>query len=305
LRSRSQKGGRTVRRFLAILVAAGVLLGLSAPASAITWGKYDGDNHPHVVTMLFTQNGDGYFSCTGTLLSRTLVLTAGHCTGWIDESGQLQPNDVTYVTNAPDINVLIEETRDDYDSTLEWLKAEWVEGQAIPHPSYDEFAAFPDTYDIGLVQLDAPGIDTGGLYGTVPTEVGQFDYLGTAKGSPSQRMVEVVGYGLVGRIPAFADDEVWQRQVAYSTVINTGRSATAGEQNFIFTNNPGRGTGVGGTCSGDSGGPAFWIDPATGEPTNLIVAVNSYAIAPNCNGTDYQFRTDSAAAQDFLSDYLS
>jgi hypothetical protein len=32
--------------------------------------------------------------------------------------------------------------------------------------------------------------------------------------------------------------------------------------------------------------------------------VNSYSITPNCNGNDYQFRTDSEAAQDFLDDYL-
>ena len=79
--------------------------------------------------------------------------------------------------------------------------------------------------------------------------------------------------------------------VGYSTIINTGQSANAGPQNFVFTNNPGNGHGVGGTCSGDSGGPAFWIDPATGQHTNIVVAVNSYGIAPNCNGNDYQFRT--------------
>ncbi len=40
------------------------------------------------------------------------------------------------------------------------------------------------------------------------------------------------------------------------------------------------------------------------DPTNLVVAVNSYGIAPNCNGNDYQFRTDSQAAQDFLAQYV-
>jgi hypothetical protein len=38
-----------------------------------------------------------------------------------------------------------------------------------------------------------------------------------------------------------------------------------GDQNYQFTNNPGKGSGVGGTCSGDSGGSAFWIDPQTGR----------------------------------------
>jgi hypothetical protein len=109
---------------------------------------------------------------------------------------------------------------------------------------------------------------------------------------------------LQGRIPAFAGDD-WERYVARTTVINTGQSRNAGYQNFVFTNNPGNGTGPGGTCSGDSGGPAFWVNPATGQETNIVMAVNSYSVTPNCNGNDYQFRTDIADALDFVTRYLS
>jgi secreted trypsin-like serine protease len=87
-------------------------------------------------------------------------------------------------------------------------------------------------------------------------------------------------------------------------VINTGQSNVSGYQNLVFSNNPGKGTGPGGTCSGDSGGPAFWVNPATGAETNVVMAVNSYGIAPNCNGNDYQFRTDIADALDFVTPYL-
>ena len=64
------------------------------------------------------------------------------------------------------------------------------------------------------------------------------------------------------------------------------------------------GNGVGGTCSGDSGGPAFWVDPATGRETNVVMAVNSYGIAPLCNGVDYQQRTDISVTLDFVTPYL-
>ncbi|HSJ35933.1 MAG TPA: trypsin-like serine protease [Acidimicrobiia bacterium] len=290
-----------MKRRSIFVIALALLMALAGAASAITWGEFDGEEHPHVVNLLFVQNGVGYYSCTGTLLTPTVVLTAGHCTGWLDAAGDLHPNEATYVTNAPDINQLIAETRPNYDTTIEWLEAEWISGQAVPHPEYADFAGFPDTFDIGLVLLDDPMNVS--EYGELPT-LGQFDYLAKKKTSPSHRMVEVVGYGLVGRIPAFSDDIIWERRVGYSTIINTGQSANAGEQNFVYSNNPGNGNGVGGTCSGDSGGPAFWIDPATGQPTNLIVGVNSYGIAPNCNGNDYQFRTDTAAALDFVSQYL-
>ena len=67
-----------------------------------------------------------------------------------------------------------------------------------------------------------------------------------------------------------------------------------GGQSAKFSNSPGTG---GGTCYGDSGGPVFY-----GE-TNVVVAVVSFGYTP-CIGADYQFRTDTGVAQDFLAPYL-
>lgn len=278
------------------LAAALALASVAVPAGAITWGSPDGEDHPNVVALLFVQNGVGFFSCTGTLLTPYVVLTAGHCT-----EGGGETNNLTYVRNDSDIDAALAIERPGYANTAAWVDATWVRGQAVPHPDYDDYAQFPDTYDVGLVLLEEP-IHVA-QYGVLPSE-GQFDYLRKARGAIGSRQARIVGYGLQGRIPAFAGDE-FVRYAATSSVTGLAVGDTIGDQNFKFSNNPGKGGGPGGTCSGDSGGPAFFIDPRTGAETSIVMAVNSYGIAPKCNGNDYQFRTDIETAQDFIRPYLN
>jgi hypothetical protein len=61
-----------------------------------------------------------------------------------------------------------------------------------------------------------------------------------------------------------------------------------------YTNNPGTG---GGTCFGDSGGRIFYGN------SNMVVSVVSWGITP-CIRVDYNSRTDTALAQDFLARYI-
>jgi hypothetical protein len=284
-----------MQRILTAIAGIG-LAAAAMPAAAITWGAPDGDDHPNVVAILFVQNGVGFFSCSGTLLTPYVVLTAGHCT-----EGAGEVNNLTFVRNDADIDAAFLAERPGYPSTLAWINDTWVAGQAVPHPQYNDYAAFPDTFDIGVILLDEPIYVS--EYGMMPTP-GQFDYLRTARGSIKSRQARIVGYGLQGRIPAFAGDD-FVRYAGTSSITGLAVSSTIGEQNFKLTNNPGKGSGSGGTCSGDSGGPAFFIDPLSGAETSIVMAVNSYGIAPNCNGNDYQFRTDIGAAQDFVLPLLN
>ena len=63
--------------FAALTCAMSLVVG-AVPASAITGGTRD-EVHTNVGLVRFT-TADGRFRCSGTLISPTVVLTAGHCT---------------------------------------------------------------------------------------------------------------------------------------------------------------------------------------------------------------------------------
>jgi hypothetical protein len=71
-----------MRRLMLVLVVTVVAtLGLAAPARAITYGTPDGNGHPEVGALLAPQAySDGTWeTCSGTLISATVFLTAAHC----------------------------------------------------------------------------------------------------------------------------------------------------------------------------------------------------------------------------------
>ena len=250
--------------------------------AAVTFSTPD-PGHPYVGTLLFVQNGVGFFSCTGTLLSPTVMLTAGHCT-----ESEGNTNDVTYVRFTQDALAGI----NDYPTLQAWFDAEWILAErVIPHPQFGDFAEFPNTYDVGLVILSEPvNLDT---YGALP-DIGLLDRLTSGRGH-KDAVFTVVGYGLQGLIkPLFSD--VYARFQARTRLIEVKSTTTGDSQSAKFTNNPGR--VAGGTCNGDSGGPIFW------GTSNVIGAITSFGFTP-CIGVDFNFRIDTELAQDFIRQYLN
>ena len=65
---------------ISLLALVAVLTVVYSPAKAVTNGKPDGNGHPAVVLLLMEVGGEPAFRCSGTLLSATVLLTAGHCT---------------------------------------------------------------------------------------------------------------------------------------------------------------------------------------------------------------------------------
>ena len=63
------------------MTAVALLMVFGGTASAVVYGQPDGQDHPNVGALLAPQTySDGtWASCSGTLISPTVFLTAAHC----------------------------------------------------------------------------------------------------------------------------------------------------------------------------------------------------------------------------------
>lgn len=261
----------------ALLAAAVALLAVTAaaPASAVRFGEPDGNEHPHVGLLIFDVDKTPSWRCSGTLLSATVMLTAGHCT-YGATGGR--------VWFEPDVGATA--------TAYPFGGGTSIEFEAIyTHPQYDDGAFY--LYDAGIVILRQPvHLDT---YGELP-EIGLLDKLAKRRGVQNQSFT-VVGYGLQSVVPTLQADLVRYRgEVQLIDVKGTAGSPPG--TSASFTNNPGRGNGSGGTCFGDSGGPIFHGD------SNVIAAVTSYGLNANCAGTGGGYRVDTSDDQSFINSIL-
>lgn len=240
---------------LAVVLTAVLMLTIG-PAGAITYGELDGDGHPHVGLMVAFVEGAPSWRCSGTLISPTLFLTAGHCTDGADHAELWFDADVD--AGRPGNG---------------YPFAGDAGGTPHTHPDYDAAAFY--LADVGVVVLDQPmEMDT---YGELPT-VNQLDALKPRR----QVTFTAVGYGLQrinpGRDQIQAD---LVRMVAYPHLVQINGGIT-GDFSLMLSNN----AHTGGTCFGDSGGPNFLGD------TDLIAGVTSFGLNGTCGGTGGVFRMD-------------
>ena len=304
-------------RRLGILVALVATLAIAAPAAAITNGQPDNGEHPFVGQFLFYvpdaqdsrfDDPGAWFTCSGTLVSPTVVLTAGHCVYAVGDGGESTLDtdgaggtDIWFnLSEAPDFSILPpsstyarDENPDRYDDWSAALDADpnWLEAHgAFPHTSYNDNAFF--LFDLGVVVLSQPV--------TGVTEFGEIAYEGYLEQFASQprndQRFTAVGYGLEKVLPFAAEGGDTRRQSTLMLVnLKSGFGVPAGTS-AVFSNNNGK-AHQGGTCFGDSGGPIFE------EGTNLIVAVTSFGVSPNCTGTGGAYRVDTADDLEFLAEF--
>ncbi len=245
-------------------------------ATAVTDGEPDGDGHPFVGLMVAQDaTGTPRWRCSGTLLSPTVFLTAGHCT----------EAPAAHVEIWFDADVESGIPANGYPFTGD------IGGTPYTHPDYNPYAFF--YRDVGVVVLDAPFPMA--EYGELPV-LNQLDALKTQRGKQETGFT-AVGYGLQESFPdaaAWKENNVRVRMVANPHLIQINVPGFTGDFSLLLSNNH----ATGGTCFGDSGGPNFLGD------SHVVAGVTSFGINGNCAGTGGVFRMDRSWSLDWVGSFL-
>jgi len=266
----------------AIAVALALLVSTMGSVSAITNGRLDNGNHPYVALVVFDrldENGNQVPShrCSASLLSPTVLLTAGHCTYGTVAARVWFDDDLTANTEYP----LSGGTS--YDG-IPYTFQDFCTGCGNGLPG---FAAG----DVGILVLDKP-VPTNVVneYAELPDE-GLMDTL------ENKTSVDFVGLGVQeqrrgGGPPIWTGLRV--RLFAPSELVS-GNFVHSDQFLKLALNPGGRSSG---TCFGDSGGP----DLLGG--TDTVLGINSYVTNSNCTGVGYSFRIDTPDVLKWINSFL-
>lgn len=279
---------RKLRSLLGLAVAGAALMTAAAPVSAITGGTADLEGHPGV-SMIVWYEAAGRFRCTATLVTPTVLVTAAHCT-----TGAIGH---TLVTFASDANAPLPRASDDLGtgtSSMGYAPQAYngttVTGVAMTHPDYSDFTDVDNWNDVGVIVLDAPVTDR--PLAVLPP----LNYLnGYQQPLLNKTIFTLVGYGTEVRKPESGP----QKPVPFGTprirrvAELPGQKLTSQivQMNGVIADN----RGTGGTCFGDSGGPAYL--------NNYIVTVTSYGYTDNCRYLGGYQRLDIKVVQDWLKTF--
>jgi secreted trypsin-like serine protease len=253
------------KMLIAMLAAMVILAAAISSVGAVTDGELDGNGHPYVGLMVAQDaRGNPLWRCSGTLLSATLFLTAGHCTE--------APAAHVEIWFAADVESGIPGNGYPYRGD--------VGGTPHTHPSYNPNAFY--LYDLGVVVLNKPMRMK--KYGTLPQQ-DELDRMAQQRGTQNVTFT-AVGYGLQKSFPdraSFLENNQRIRMVAYPHLIQIN-GGIVGDFSLLLSNNH----ATGGTCFGDSGGPNFIGN------SNVVGGVTSFGLNGNCAGTGGVYRVDRA-----------
>src|SRR4051794_3621082 len=265
-----------MKRLLRPLAAAAAAAAIGVtPAHAVIGGSPDGNGHPYVgVSVYFDANGVPLWGCSGTLVSPTLYVTAGHCAG-AEAPGAPRPVSAQlWFTAGPPARGNYPGHGASCNGYVGFPCRGDVTGLPVASPAW---AWNAPEHDLGVVQLATPMPSLGRA---TLAPLGYLDGLAKKRGQQDVSFI-IVGYGAELVTP--------NAQVAIpARNAGTVQLESVTDANLFTTASNGKGTGGSSTCFGDSGGPVF--------NDGYLVAETS-AGTKYCNGRSVAFRLDTAEAQ--------
>lgn len=278
-----------IRRTIAgAAVGVMVLAGIASPATAITGGEPDGENHPNVALIVFYDD-TGRFRCSATLISPTVLITAAHCA-----FGTLGKTLVTFnsvIAEQPPSGFPVAANPAVGYTSAEITAAGHRAGTAIAHPEYSNFTDLDNWNDVGVVVLDEP------VVGITPATLAPTNYLdGFAQPTLNSTIFDIVGYGTEVRKAESGPQKPQPMSFPIIRRFTTSPGQKLTPQILQMNGNPNDERGGGGTCFGDSGGPAFL--------NGYLVTVTSYGYTSNCRYLGGYQRVEIPVVQDWLDTVL-
>jgi len=145
-----------MRRILTLLIIVlGLFAATASSAQAITGNYVEDNEHPFVgLVVFYDEAGEFIGRCSGSLLTSTVFLTAGHCTDGATTARVYFQQDAG-AKYDPDTEV---DPVSGYPETCAagTLGVTCATSDEVYNYGYDGFASFPNTRDAGLVILDQP-----------------------------------------------------------------------------------------------------------------------------------------------------
>ncbi|TDO52401.1 V8-like Glu-specific endopeptidase [Kribbella sp. VKM Ac-2527] len=271
--------GRLASVLSALSLVAGMLLTVQ-PAAAITGGQRD-EVHTNVGVVRFTTES-GRFRCSGTLISPTVVLTAGHCTGDTAASPATKVF-VSFNTDLP-LDPLAPGITPQESAAR---AANYITGTAHPDPGWDGKLSISKQHDQGVVVLNAPAASK--WPGITPAPLLPVGTLDGNQGALKNETFTLVGYGVdIGAKKS--QIVVPERRFTTSFLKNVQ------DEVVTFQINDRDSKAGGGSCFGDSGGPVLLGRYVAGD--------SSFVNSLTCNATGGYQRVDTPYARAFLEQFI-